>query len=171
MHEDSRRGLRHCAATTGLSLVDAVALVFVGYRVARANARPLGESLHGLIALLLLVGLFLGVRMASEMRALVGEAANVVRAIPGFGTKLLVILAAWYLMRRLRTRSGFWIELAIPRRLHAKIVPVVEGLRAALMVGSIAWLAEDLFDERSPATPWLVQRVRAGDASIAGLLQ
>lgn len=171
MHGDFRRGLRHCAATTGLSLVDAVALIFVGYRVARANARPLGESLHGLIALLLLVGLFLGFRMASEMRALVGEAANVMQAIPGFGTKLLVILAAWYLMRRLRTRSGFWIESAIPRRLHAKIVPVVEGLRAALMVGFIAWLAEDLFDQRSPATPWLVQRVRAGDAWIAGLLQ
>ena len=75
-------------AMVGLSLLDAAALLFVVFRIVRARTRSLGESLHALIALLLLIGLFLGFRMTRELRAVLSEAADLLQAIPGLGTVL-----------------------------------------------------------------------------------
>lgn len=155
----------------GPSLLDAFALLFVVYRIARANGRPLGESLHTLLALMLVVGLFLGFRMTREVRAVLGEAVDLLQAIPGLGTKLLVIVGAWLLLRLLRRRSGEWLENAIPRRLQARILPVTEGVRAVLLAGLIAWLAEGFFDGPPQTAPKLVRGVRLGDAWIAQRLQ
>jgi len=156
---------------TGLSLLDAAALLFVLFRVGRAYRKSLGESLHGLIALLLLIALFLGFRMAREVRTLFGEAADLMQTIPGMGTKLLVIVGAWYAMRLLRTRSGDWIEKAMPRRLHRRLVPVSEGLRALLLIGLLAWLADGLFSGPPQSAPLLIQGVRLGDAWLVQGLQ
>jgi hypothetical protein len=156
---------------TGLSLLDAVAVLFVLYRIGRANSRSLGESLHALIALLLLVALFLGFRMAREVRALLGEAADLLQTIPGLGSKLLIIVGAWYLMRLLRTRSGNWMEQAVPRRLHRRLTPLSEGLRALLLVGLLAWVTAGLFSGPPQSVPLLVQGVRLGDAWVLRFLQ
>jgi hypothetical protein len=156
---------------TGLSLIDALALLFVVFQIVRASRRSLGESLHALIALTLLVGLFLGFRMAREIRALLGEAADLLQAIPGLGTKLLVIVGAWYLMRLLRTRSGDWLEGAVPKRAHRRLIPISEGVRALLLVGFLAWLTEGFFSTPPQPRPLLIDAVRSGDAWVMQALQ
>jgi hypothetical protein len=156
---------------TGLSLLDAAAVLFVLYRVGRANGRSLGESLHALIALLLLIALFLGFRMAREVRALLGETVDLLQTIPGLGSKVLIIVGAWYLTHLLRTRSGNWMERAVPRHLHRRLTPFSEGLRALLLVGFLAWLTSGLFSGPPQSTPLLVQGVRLGDAWMLEFLQ
>jgi hypothetical protein len=147
-----------------LTLIDAFALLYIIYRVARARSRSLGDSLHDLVALLLLIALVIGLRMTSELRQLLDGVAVSMQAVPGLGSKLLVIVGAWYLMRLLRKRSGYWIENAIPRRLHRHLAPVTEGVRALLLVAFLAWLVEGWFDGPRQATPKLVQAVRVVDA-------
>ncbi len=155
---------------TDLALIDAIILLFVLFRIGRAQRTTLGESLHALIALLLLVGLFLGFRMTSELRGLLNGVADLMQAIPGLGSKLLIILGAWYLLRLLRRRSGLWIEAAVPRKLHRRILPVIEGLRAALLAGFLVWLTEGWFDGPRQDTPLIVQGVRIGDAWVARMV-
>ena len=133
--------------------------------------RPLGDSLHGLIALLLLIGLFLGLRMHRELRGLLGDLADSMQAIPGLGSKLLVVVAAWYLMRLIRRRSGAWIEAGVPRRLHSRITPLSEGPRAILLAGFVLWLAEGWFDGPPWTLPKAVQAVRVGDTWLKSQLQ
>jgi len=147
-----------------LTLIDALVFLYVLATVVRARGRTLGESLHGLIALLLLIGLFIGLRMTGEIRQLLGGLAQSMQAVPGLGAKLLIIIGAWYLMRLLRKRSGYWIESAIPRRVHARLLPISEGLRALLLAGFVMWLAEGWFDGPPQTTPIVVDAVRAGDA-------
>jgi hypothetical protein len=171
MSSSNATGLQQSATMTGHSLLDAAAGLFVLYRVGRANSRSLGESLHALIALLLLVALFLGFRMAREVRALLGEAADMLQAIPGLGSKVLVIVGAWFLMRLLRTRSGNWMEKTVPRRLHRRLTPLSEGLRALLLVGFLAWLTSGLFSGPPRSAPLLVQGVRLGEAWVLPFLQ
>lgn len=153
-----------------LALLDAVVLLFLLYRVGRAGRRTLGESLHALVSLLLLVALFLGFRMAREVRGLLGGMADTMQAIPGLGTKLLVIVAAWYLMRLLRERSGHWIGRSIPESAHRRLLPVSEGLRALLLAGFLVWLAEGWFDKPPAPAPLAVELVRDGDRWLAGLI-
>ncbi|MCP5298413.1 MAG: hypothetical protein H6954_01790 [Chromatiaceae bacterium] len=153
-----------------VTLPDAVALLFVLFAGVRGRRRALGDSLHSLTSLLLLIALFMGFRMTGELRQLLGGLADAMRAVPGLGGKLLIIVAAWYLMRVLRQRSGYWVERAIPFRLHARITPIAEGLRAALLAGFIAWLGEGWFDDPPRDTPLIVQGVRIGDAWVSRLL-
>jgi hypothetical protein len=149
-----------------LTLIDAIALLYLVFRVVRGRTRSLGDSLHDLIALLLLVALIIGLRMTGELRQLLDGVATSMQAVPGLGSKLLVVVGAWYLMRLLRKRSGYWIEQGIPRRLHRRITPIAEGLRALLLVAFVAWLVEGWFDGPPRAAPKLVQAVRFGDAWI-----
>ena len=146
-----------------LTLIDAVAVLYVLYSIARARSRSLGDALHDLLALLLLIGLFLGFRAASEMRGVLNEAADMMRTVPGLGSKILIVVAAWYLLRLLRNRTGYWIEKALPTGSHRALLPLAEGLRALLLVGFIAWLAEGLFDPPPSPAPKIVEWVRAGD--------
>jgi hypothetical protein len=155
---------------TELTLLDAAVLVFIVFSVVRGRSRTLGDSLHGLIALLLVIGLFLSFRLASELRLVLGGLGETMRAIPGLGSKLLIIVAAWYLMRLLRRQSGLWIEKVVPSRLHGQITPISEGLRAALLAGFLVWLAEGLFEHAGPGLPKVVHAVRAGDAWLEGQL-
>ncbi|MCB1802108.1 MAG: hypothetical protein KDI82_10520 [Gammaproteobacteria bacterium] len=155
---------------TELTLLDAAVLAFFALSIVRARTRALGDSLHDMIALLLLIALFMGFRMASELRQVLGGIAEAMRAIPGLGSKLLIIVGAWYLMRLLRKRSGYWIEKTVPRHMHRKITPVSEGLRAALLAGFVVWLAEGWFDGPAHSPPKVVQAVRAGEARITGML-
>lgn len=146
-----------------LTLIDAAALLYVLYSVARARSRSLGDALHDLFALLLLIGLFLGFRAASEMRGVLSEIADMMRTVPGIGSKVLIVIAAWYLLRLLRKRTGYWIEQAVPNGSHRALLPLAEGLRALLLVGFIAWLAEGLFDPPPSPVPKIIEWVRAGD--------
>lgn len=155
---------------TDLTLLDAAVLAFLVFSIVRARARALGDSLHDMIALLLLIALFMGFRMASEMRQVLSGIAETMRALPGLGSKLLIIVGAWYLMRLLRKRSGYWIGQIVPRHMHRIITPVSEGLRAALLAGFLVWLAEGWFDGPAHNTPKVVQAVRAGDARITSML-
>ena len=149
-----------------LTLIDAAAVLYVLYSVARARSRSLGDALHDLLALLLLIGLFLGFRAASEMRGVLNEMADMMRSVPGLGSKILIVIAAWYLLRLLRKRTGYWIEKAVPKGAHGTLLPFAEGLRAALLVGFIAWLAEGFFDPAPAPVPAVVEWVRAGDQLI-----
>lgn len=153
-----------------LTLPDALALLFVSFAVVRSRSRPLGDSLHSLIALLLVIALFMGLRMAGEMRQLLGGLAEAMRAISGLGSRLLVIIGAWYLLRLLRKRSGYWIERAIPGSMHRRITPFSEGLRAALLAGFVAWLAEGWYTNSRQDTPLIVHGVRIGDAWVARMV-
>lgn len=155
---------------TDLTLIDAVVLLFVLFRIGRARNTTLGDSLHALIALLLIVALFLGFRMTNELRGLLSGVVDLMQGIPGLGSKLLIIIGAWYLMRLLRRRSGLWIEAAVPRQAHRRILPVIEGLRAALLAGFLVWLAEGWFDGPPQDTPLIVHGVRIGDAWVARMV-
>ena len=152
-----------------LTLIDAAALLYVLYSVARSRSRSLGDALHDLLALLLLVGLFLGFRAASEMRGVISEVAEIMRTVPGLGSKLLIVIAAWYLLRLLRKKTGYWIGQAVPKRLHRALLPLAEGLRAVVLVGFIAWLAEGLFDPPPAQVPALIEWARVGDRMMDGI--
>lgn len=154
-----------------LTLIDAAAVLYVLYSIARARRRSLGDALHDLLALLLLIGLFLGFRAASEMRGVLGELTDMMRTVPGLGSKVLIIIAAWYLLRLLRKRTGYWIEKAVPRGAHRTLLPFAEGLRAALLVGFIAWLTEGFFDPAPAPGPVIVDWVRAGDQLLDRAMQ
>jgi hypothetical protein len=154
-----------------LSLLDAAVLLFIVFRVVRSSSRTLGESLHNLIALLLIVALFLGFRMTREIRGLLSDMADMMQAIPGLGTRVLIIIGAWYLMRLLRQRSAYWIEHAIPSTRHKGITRASEGLRAVLLAGFLLWLAEGWFDRPPARVPVVVEWVRAGDLWLENQLQ
>jgi hypothetical protein len=154
-----------------LSLIDAAVLLYVLLLVARSGSRKLGESLHDLIALVLIVGLFLGFRMAREIRGLLAGMAELMQAIPGLGSRILVIVGAWYLMRLIRQRSAFWIEQTIPGNRHKGLTRISEGIRAALLAGFLVWLAEGLFDEPPAPVPLVVEAVRQGEDWIERMLQ
>jgi len=146
-----------------LALLDAVVILFLLYRIGRARSTMLGDSLHGLLSIVLLIALFLGFRVAREMREVVAGVVDLMQAVPGLGSKLLVIVAAWYLLRLLRERSGYWIQQAVPKKQHPRLLPISEGLRSLLLVGFVLWLAEGWFDKPPAATPLAIDLVRSGD--------
>ena len=74
-------------------------------------------------------------------------------------------------MRLLCKQSGYRIERRVPQRMHEKITPIGEGLRAVLLAGFLEWLAEGRFDGPAHSTPKVVQAVRAGDVWVHRLLQ
>ena len=150
-----------------ITLLDAVVVLFVLWRLARGFRRPLGESLHDLIGLLLLLGLFFGFRMAGEIRALLAGTSAWLEIAPSLGAKLLMIVGAWYLLRLLRRRAGGWLEGVLPRRGHRPATIVSEGARALLLVGFLLWLVEGWFEPFGPGIPQSVQAVRLVDAYAA----
>jgi hypothetical protein len=154
-----------------LSLLDAAVLLYVLLLVARSGSRQLGESLHDLIALLLVVGLFLGFRMAREVRGLLSGVAELMQAIPGLGTRILIIVGAWYLMRLIRQQSASWIEQAVPGARRKGLTRISEGSRALLLAGFLVWLAEGLFDEPPATVPAAVTAVRTGEAWVTRWLR
>ena len=62
------------------ALIDAAIVLFLLYRIGRARSAKLGDSLHSLGSLLLLIALFLGFRIAREMRGLVAGVVDLVRS-------------------------------------------------------------------------------------------
>jgi len=154
---------------TELTLLDALIILFVLAKLSRAHKAQMGESMHALIAISLLIALFLGMRITSQVRDLMTGFAEFMHTVPGFGSKLLIILAAWYLMRLLRTRLGSALESITPQTLQKPITFVSEGLRAALLAGFIIWLADAWIAPNNPETSKSVLFVRAGDTLIAGL--
>ncbi len=153
-----------------LTLLDALAILFVFFRLARSHDKALGDSLHNLIALSLIVALLMGLRLTSEIRDLLGDMAGFINTIPGFGSKLLIVILAWYLMRLLRKRAAYWIEEGVPDALHRPLTRWSETLRALLLVGLVTWLAEGWFAPSGPGSPMVVKAVRQGDAWIATLV-
>lgn len=153
-----------------ITLLDALVVLFVLWRLARGLRRPLGESLHDLIGLLLLLGLFFGFRMAAEIRAVLAGTAAWLDIAPSLGAKLLMIVGAWYLLRLFRRRAGAWLEGILPRRSHRAGSVACEGLRALLLVGFLLWLFEGWFDPFGPDVPQSVQAVRLVDAYAAAWL-
>ena len=154
-----------------LSLLDAAVLLYLVLLVGRAGSRRLGESLHDLIALVLIVGLFLGFRMAREIRSLLSDLAELMNAIPGLGSRILIIAGTWYLMRLVRQHSASWIEQAVPGTRRKGLTRISEGLRALLFTGFLVWLAEGLFDEPPATVPVAVTAVRTAEDWIEQMLQ
>jgi hypothetical protein len=152
-----------------VSLTDAVVLLFVAWLVIRAGRRTLGESLHDLIGLLLIIGLFLGFRLAREIRGLLADMAVTAELLPSLGTALLVVVAAWLLLRLVRRRSGAWIERLVPGKRRRPLTRMVELVRGLLLAGFLLWLVEGLYPRPPAPTPLAVNAVRAGDRWLHAL--
>ena len=145
-------------------MLDFLILIFLVLRVRAASRKKLGEALHALLSLMLLVGLFLGFRVTDEVRYLLNELADAVALASGLGWKLALLVAAWYAMRLLRKRAGYWLEAAMPEGWGKPVTLASEALRSLLLMGFLVWLAESWFAEGGDA-PYSVQCVRL----IAGL--
>ncbi|MCU7959722.1 MAG: hypothetical protein KZQ58_06925 [gamma proteobacterium symbiont of Bathyaustriella thionipta] len=145
-----------------ISLLDAIALVFIALRLLRAGRKNLGESLHSLITISLLAALLLGFRVASQLRGALSSMADFMSAVPGLGSKLLIILLAWYLIHILRKKIAYWLEAALPKSTHETITFISELLRTLILIILIAWLTENWFGPQQDA-PLIVQWVRMGD--------
>lgn len=152
---------------TELTLLDALIILFVLLRMTRIRQAELGESLHQLIALLLIVALFLGMRLGAQMRDLVSGVAGIFESVPGLGSRILIILLAWYLMRLIRTRLGHALESIIPIRAHRPITWVSETARALLLAGFIVWIIEPWLGDDAPNSSQAVKVIRAADQWIA----
>lgn len=148
---------------TELSLLDAIIILFLLFKVSRAGQLGLGNTLHSLIALSLLAALLLGLRLSSELRDLVGGLAGFADAVPGIGSRLLIIILAWYLMRLIRERLGELLESLTPERWRKPLTYLAEGLRAALLVGIVLWIVEPWLAPPASQPSQAVNMVRAAD--------
>lgn len=153
-----------------LTLFDALVILFVLLRVARARGKSLGESLQKLIALTLLAALLLGLRVTSRVRDLLSGLAGFLESVPGLGSRLLIVVAAWYLMRLVRERLGGALESIAPQRWRTPIALFSEGLRALLLAALLIWLAEPWLGASGPGTARSVLAVRAADHWVATLM-
>jgi len=145
-----------------ISLFDAIALVFIVLRLLRAKRKNLGQSLHSLITISLLSALLLGFRVASQLRGALSSMADFMSAVPGLGSKLLIILLAWYLIHILRKKIAYWLEAALPKSSHKTVTLISELLRTLILIILIAWLTENWFGSQHDA-PVIVQWVRMAD--------
>jgi hypothetical protein len=152
-----------------LTLLDALIILFVLFKTFKPPSVSLGDSLHGLISILLIIALILGLKINNEMRGLVAGVADMMSIIPGLGSKLLVIIAAWYVMRLIRKKLGYWIEGIIPKIKHQPITRISEVIRAVLLVALLLWVFEGFF-ETDADTPIAVYGVRALDQWVSSRL-
>lgn len=150
-----------------LSLIDAIAILFIGFKISRAHSVSLGDSLHGLIAILLILSLLMGLQLASQLKGVLTGMAEFLQTIPGLGTKLLIAVGTWYLMRFIRTKLGYWLESVIPNESHKPITYSSETLRAAFLVVLVVWLFKGWFPENPNESPAIVNLIRSGDTWIA----
>lgn len=146
-----------------LTLIDALIIIFILFKALKPAKVSLGSSIHGLIAVSLIIALILGLRLNAEMRDLLSGIANYMDVIPGLGSKLLIILASWYLMRLIRDRLGTWIEAAVPEQNLAPVTRYTEVIRSVLLISLILWIIEGFFDDNVPLS---VQGVRYIDSLI-----
>lgn len=153
-----------------LTLLDALIVLFILFKVSRAGQVELGNTLHGLIALLLLIALFLGLRVNGQVRDVLGGLAGFMDAVPGIGSKLLLILAAWFVMRTIRERLGHFLEGLTPQNARRPLTYFAEGLRTLLLVGFILWIVEPWLAPSGPGTSRAVFLVRSGDAWVNSML-
>lgn len=123
-----------------LTWLDVLLLLLLIWRVKAAASKRLGDSLSELFALLLLVGLFLGFRMAGELRELLGDLAQGVDWQTGIGGKLLIVLLAWVLLQVLRRRLGYWLEALVPELFQGPVTLLSEVVRTVLQVWILVWL-------------------------------
>ncbi len=151
-------------------LVDILLLLFVLWRVFRAGARKLGESLHDLISLLLLAALVMGLRIASELQALLTSVAGFFNAAQGVGLRILIVVAAWYLLHLLRRHLADWLESIAPSRLRPAMVRISEALRALLLGVLLIWLFEGWMEPSGPDTSLAVNLVRNLDVGLLRLM-
>ncbi|NNJ92198.1 MAG: hypothetical protein HKP55_11020 [Gammaproteobacteria bacterium] len=152
-----------------LTLLDALIILFVLFKTFKPPSVSLGDSLHGLISIVLIIALILGLKLNTEMRGLVAGVADMMSIIPGLGSKLLVIIAAWYVMRLIRKKLGYWIEGIIPKTKHKAITRISEVIRSVLLVALLLWVFEGFF-ETSADTPVAVNGVRALDYWVSSRL-
>lgn len=131
-----------------------------------ASKRTLGDALHDLISLTLIIGLFIGFRLSGEVRALLGNLADAIAIIPGLGSRLLLIIIAWIIMRIIRKRVSYWIEDSLPQRTRQSATFYVEGFRALLFSAFILWLTDSWFSTDPAQAPLSVQAVRALESMV-----
>jgi len=156
---------------TELSLLDAIIILFILFKVSRAGQASLGNTLHSLIALSLLVALFLGLRLSSQLREALGGLSGFAEAVPGLGSRVLIIVLAWYLMRMIRERLGQFLEDLTPQPWRRKLTYVAEGLRTALLAAFILWIVEPWLAPNESQPSHAVMMVRAGDAWVESLFE
>lgn len=154
-----------------LTLLDAAIVLFILFKVSRAGQAELGNVLHAVVALLLLIALLLGLRLNGQLRDVLGGLAGLMEAVPGIGSKLLVILAAWFAMRLVREKLGHFLESLTPQKARRPLTFFAEGLRTLLLVGFILWIVEPWLAPSGPGTSRAVLMVRTGDAWVARLLR
>ncbi len=142
-----------------LALLDLVILVFVALRTIRARYRSVGDSLHGLIGLLLLLGLLMGARMDHWLKHALTNAADKLGLPPGLGLSLLLIVAVWLLMRVLRHNLAGWLQSLIPPRL-AKAVTITSELCKALLVSVLMVTVLQWFYPQQGALPLVIIWIR-----------
>lgn len=135
----------------------------------KSRQKPLGDSLHGLISLSLIAALLIGFRLASQTRELLTDISQALHTIPGLGSKLLIIVLAWYLMRLIRKRLGYWIEHSIPSRFHKQITVISEILRTLLLISLLIWIFEGWFADYGPDLPLSVQIIRQLDQAMSNI--
>jgi len=152
---------------TDPSLIDAIVILFIAFKITRANSVSLGDSLHGLIAILLILSLLMGLQLASQLKGVLTGMAEFLQTIPGLGAKLLIAVGAWYLMRFIRTKLGYWLESVIPNKSHKPTTFGSEGFRALLLAVLVIWLFKGWFSDNPNESPTIVNLVRSGDAWFA----
>jgi hypothetical protein len=152
-----------------LTLLDALAILFILLRIARAGSKSLGESLQALVALTLLAALLFGLRVTDQVRELLSGLAGFMQSVPGLGSRMLIVVAAWYLMRLVRKRLGDALQSVTPERWHRRLTLFSEGLRALLLAALLIWLVEPWLAPSGPGTARSVLAVRAADRWIATL--
>lgn len=150
-----------------LSLIDIAFIMFIIFKITRANSASLGDSLHGLIAILLILSLLMGLQLGAELKGALTGLAEFLQTIPGLGIKLLIAIATWYLMRFIRTKLGYWLESVIPTTSHRTITYVSEAFRALLLAFLVVWLFKGWFSTDPGENPNIVNYVRKVDTWFA----
>ena len=73
------------------------------------------------LSTILLIGLFFGLRMSRELRGLLADVADLFQVVPGLGSRLLILVGAWYLLRLLRRHSGSCSAVFPPEALMNRV--------------------------------------------------
>lgn len=134
-------------------------LVFIGWRTLSGRSRSVGDSLHGLIALLLLYGLLLGARLDHWLKHALAGLASSLGIPPGPGLSLALMLGVWVLMRLLRRRMSGVLQRWIPLRLARSVVLVSELGKAVMVAGLLVYVLQWFYPE-SGRLPLAVSLVR-----------
>lgn len=132
-----------------LGLLDAFVIFFLWIKVKRAKKRSLGDSLHDLIALILIISLFWGFGLAASIRRLTYGVADNLNLLSGLGSRLLLIIAAWYVLHFFKHKMAYVIENMIPEQKHQRLSLMLAFLSGLLLSIFILWFFQSWFGQEA----------------------